>query len=185
MRDTFAVTDLRLVHTADLTPLELRAIRPLLDAAFAGRFSDDDLEHALGGVHVMVWAGGELVGHASVVQRRLLHDGQVLRAGYVEGVGVHPEFRRRGLFSQLMDEIERLARAAYDIGALSASRMAAELYVARGWIRWRGSTSVLTPEGLRPTPDEDGSVYVLEGAGGPPLNLDGDLACDWRSGDVW
>ncbi len=185
MRHTFAVTDLRTLHTAELTPGEVQAIRPLLDAAFEDGFTDDDLEHALGGVHVMAWHGDELVGHASVVQRRLLHDGRVLRVGYVEGVGVRPEFRRRGLFGQLMDEIERVTRGAYDAGALSASKMAAELYVARGWVRWRGPTSVLTPEGLRRTPDEDDSVYVLEGVGGPRLNLDGDLACDWRSGDVW
>ncbi len=186
MRDTFGVTDLRTLHTADLRPKELRAIRPLLDQAFGDRFSDDDLEHALGGIHAMIWDGGELVGHAAVVQRGLLHAHRVLRVGYVEGVGVRPDFRRRGLFTSLMDESERVIRAAYHLGALSASKMAAELYVARGWTAWRGTTSVLTPQGLRPTPDEDGSVYVLQRADDTvALDLDGDLACDWRSGDVW
>jgi aminoglycoside 2'-N-acetyltransferase I len=196
VRDTFRVTDLRILHTADLRPQELRAIRPLLDEAFEDGISDDDLEHALGGIHVMAWDDAELVGHASVVQRRLLHDRRVLRAGYVEGVGVRPDVRRRGLFAQLMNEIERVTRAAYDVGALSASQMAADLYVRRGWVRWKGTTSVLTPDGLRRTPEEDGSVYVLAGQGGEVcldpncldlncLDLNGDLACDWRSGDVW
>lgn len=186
MRENFAVTDLRTLHTSDLTPTELQGIQPLLDQAFDRGFTDDDLEHALGGVHVMAWDGQTLVGHASVVQRRLWHDGRALRAGYVEGVGVHPDRRRRGLFSMMMDEVERIVRAAYDVGALSASTMAAQLYVSRGWIRWAGTTSVLTPTGLQPTPTEDGSVYVLAGCrASETLNLDGDLACDWRSGDVW
>ncbi|MGH3870410.1 MAG: hypothetical protein ACRDSR_02680 [Pseudonocardiaceae bacterium] len=29
------------------------------------------------------------IGYASLVQRRLLHGGQALNTGYVEGVGVH------------------------------------------------------------------------------------------------
>jgi aminoglycoside 2'-N-acetyltransferase I len=37
--------------------------------------------------------------------------------------------------------------------------------------------------GVRPTPDEQGGVLVLEGA--VPLELDGELTCDWRDGDVW
>ena len=38
-------------------------------------------------------------------------------------------------------------------------------------------------DGLRRTPDDDGSTYVLPLDA--PLDLDGDLACDWRDGDVW
>ena len=70
--------------------------RALLDEVFAGELTDDDWEHALGGVHALVWDGDELAGHASVVQRRLLHGGRALRAGYVEGVGVRARARRRG-----------------------------------------------------------------------------------------
>jgi aminoglycoside 2'-N-acetyltransferase I len=38
--------------------------------------------------------GDELVGHGAVVMRRLLHDAQALRTGYVEGVAVRAD--RRG-----------------------------------------------------------------------------------------
>ena len=55
---------------------------------FEGEFTEQDWEHALGGIHALVWDGDALVGHAAVVQRRLLHGGRALRAGYVEGVGV-------------------------------------------------------------------------------------------------
>jgi len=81
------VTDLRVAHTSDLDAATRAAVRALLDAAFDGDFSDHDWEHALGGMHALAWEGDELVGHASVVQRRLLYDGRPLRAGYVEGVG--------------------------------------------------------------------------------------------------
>lgn len=48
---------------------------------------DHDWDHALGGLHELAWEGFELVGHASVVGRRLLHAGRTLRVGYVEGSG--------------------------------------------------------------------------------------------------
>jgi aminoglycoside 2'-N-acetyltransferase I len=42
---------------------------------------------------------------------------------------------------------------------------------------------VLTPTGISRTPDADGCVYVLPLT--VPLDLDGELTCDWRDGDVW
>jgi aminoglycoside 2'-N-acetyltransferase I len=42
---------------------------------------------------------------------------------------------------------------------------------------------MLTPAGIVPTPDEDGSIYVLQA--GAALDLDGELTCDWREGDAW
>jgi aminoglycoside 2'-N-acetyltransferase I len=33
------------------------------------------------------------------------------------------------------------------------------------------------------TPDEDGAIHVLPAA--TPLNLNAELTCDWRDGDVW
>lgn len=45
---------LRTAHTADLAPADLRAVRDLLDDAFDGGFSDEDWDHGLGGIHVLV-----------------------------------------------------------------------------------------------------------------------------------
>jgi aminoglycoside 2'-N-acetyltransferase I len=53
---------------------------------FGDELEEEDWEHALGGMHALAWADGRLVAHASVVQRRLLHGGRALRAGYVEGI---------------------------------------------------------------------------------------------------
>jgi aminoglycoside 2'-N-acetyltransferase I len=170
-------------HTAELDPSTLARVRALLEDVFASDWSEHDWEHSLGGVHTLVWEGEELIGHAAVVQRRLLHGGRALRAGYVEGVAVRADRRRRGHAAAMMDAIERVVRGGYALGALSATDDAARLYVARGWQRWRGPTAALTPAGIAPTPDDDGGVLVLPVAA--PLDLSGALSCDWRDGDLW
>lgn len=150
---------------------------------FEDDWSDHDWEHSLGGMHALAWEDDELIGHASVVQRRLLHAGRALRAGYVEGVAVRADRRRHGHAGAMMDALERVVRGAYDLGALAASDAAIPLYAGRGWQVWRGPLSALTPDGVVRTPDEQGSVYVLPGE--VDLDLDGELLCDWRDGDVW
>lgn len=177
------MTEVRMAHTADLDVAVLRAARVLLDEVFEGDIDDDDWEHALGGVHALVWEGSELVGHASLVQRRLLHGGRALRTGYVEGVGVRADRRGRGYGAAMMRELERLLRGAYDLGALGASDEAVGFYGARGWRAWQGPTSVLAPTGVTRTEEDDGCVFVFPLAA--PLDLSGELTCDWRGGDVW
>ncbi|MBN1529155.1 MAG: GNAT family N-acetyltransferase [Thermoleophilaceae bacterium] len=169
-------------HTADLGEPTLAAARALLFEAFDD-MTEADWEHNLGGIHALAWEDGELIGHASVVQRRLIHQGRALRAGYVEGVGVRADRRRRGHAGRLMEEIERVIRGAYEIGALGATDAAAPLYRAHGWRAWQGRTFALTPRGVVRTEAEDDNVYVLEA--GAPLDLSGDITCDWREGDVW
>jgi aminoglycoside 2'-N-acetyltransferase I len=55
---------LRTAHTANLHSATLESARALLDEVFEGDFSDQDWEHALGGMHALVWEGAELIGHA-------------------------------------------------------------------------------------------------------------------------
>ncbi len=174
---------IQVAHTADVDPATLRAAHALLERVFEGDFEDSDWEHSLGGMHALAWEDDELVGHAALVQRRLLHRGRALRAGYVEGVGVRADRQRRGHAAALMAALERIIRAAYDLGALGASDDGARLYEARGWLRWPGPTSAITPDGVVRTAEEDGFVYVLPGAA--ELDLGGELTCDWRDGDVW
>ncbi len=173
---------IRLLHTSEVDAATLRLVRDLLDEAFEGGFSDHDWDHGLGGTHALVTVDGTVVAHGSLVQRRLLHGGRSLRAGYVEAVAVRAVRRGSGHATEVMAALESL-RSGYDVLALSASEKGAGLYESRGWLRWRGPTSVLTPSGIVPTPDDDGSVYVLPGA--TPLDLDAELTCDWRDGDVW
>ena len=174
--------DLVVAHTGQLSTAQRGAAHDLLAATF-GDLDDADWEHCLGGLHVLLADRGELLGHAALVQRRLLHGGRALRTGYVEGVAVRPDRQRRGLGMALMAALEPLARAAYDVAALSSTEEGEALYERCGWVRWRGPTSALTPRGIVRTPDDDGGLWVL-----PPhdaLDLDGEITCDWRDGDVW
>ena len=174
-------SSLRIAHTADLDATTLEAAHALLVAVFPGEFTDSDWEHGLGGIHVLAYENGELVGHASVVQRRMIIDGVALRTGYVEGVGVHADARRRGHGAAMMEALERVIRQAYDLGALAATDEGAALYEQRGWRRWEGQLFALTPDGRVRTPDEEGGVHVF----GDAHDRTGDLTCDWRDGDVW
>jgi aminoglycoside 2'-N-acetyltransferase I len=106
-----------------------------------------------------------------------------LRTGYVEAMAVRADRRGEGFGAVVMRELESAIDAAYELGALGSTDEAAGFYAARGWRLWRGSTFVMTESGLERTPDEDGAIYVWPGTA--ELDLDGDLACDWRPGDVW
>lgn len=176
------MAQVRIVHTADLEAAARRAARALLDDSFDD-MTDHDWEHALGGLHALVWEDAELIGHASLIQRRLLHGGRALRTGYVEGVAVRADRRRRGHGAAMMEALERVARSAYDLAALGAADDAAVFYAARGWQVWRGPCSALTPNGVQRTEEEEGAIYVLPLS--VPLDLSGELTCDWRDGDVW
>ena len=68
-------------------------------------------------------------------------------------------------------------------GALGATDEAAVFYRARGWKLWQGTSSALTPNGIRRTENEDGCIYVLPSA--VPLDLTSEVTCDWRDGGVW
>jgi aminoglycoside 2'-N-acetyltransferase I len=177
--------ELRTCHTVDLTIPELAAIRRLLDDAFGARFTDDDLEHALGGLHTLALEQGELVGHVAVVQRRLLYQDRAVRTGYVEGMAVRADRRRRGYAAAAMAEAERVIDGAYELGALADGTGIEGFYQRRGWRTWTGPTFVVGPGGREWTPEVDGGVLVWRTPASPALDLGAPLGCDWREGDVW
>jgi len=176
------VTHVQTAHTADLDANALEAARALLYAVLDD-MTEDDWEHSLGGMHALVWEDSELVGHASVIQRRLLYAGRALRTGYVEAVAVRADRRGRGHGARMMDVLERVIRSAYDVGALGSTDEAAAYYAGRGWQLWRGPSYAMTPAGVQRTEDDDGGIYVLPVA--HALDVYGDIACDYREGDCW
>lgn len=170
-------------RSADLDDAELADVRERLDRAFAGDFADEDWQKDPDAPHASQARRGPLHRGRAVVRRQLRHGDRVLRAGYVEAVAVATDRRRQGLATAVMDALEALIRRDHDLGALGASEDGAGRYAARGWLLWEGPTSVLAPEGIRRTPEDDGSVFVLPGT--LPLDRRGELTCDWRAGDVW
>ena len=177
------MAEVRTAHTAELDATVLKAAQELLYEVFEGDLTDHDWEHCLGGVHALVWEGDQPVGHAAVVQRRLLHAGRAPRTGYIEGVGVRADRRRRGYGAAMMGALERVVRGAYEMGALASSDEALPFYAGRGWQLWQGPSFALTPEGVRRTEDDDGCIFVLPVSA--VLDVTGELICDWRDGDVW
>lgn len=175
---------IRRLATEELSAAEVERLADLLRAAWpAGEFTDDDLAHAMGGVHWLAEAGDRLVGHASVVPRRLEAAGRPLATGYLEAVAVDPAWRGRGIGARLVAAAGADIRARYELGALSTG--VHRLYERQGWERWRGRTFVSGPRGPERTPDEDDGVMVLRTPRTPPLTLSEDLACDPRPGDAW
>ncbi|MFJ5833227.1 GNAT family N-acetyltransferase [Streptomyces sp. NPDC093089] len=174
----------RTAPTHELGAARLRAVREMLDAAFGGDFSDDDWDHTLGGVHAWIEDERGVAAHGAVVLRHALHRGRSHRVGYVEGVAVREDLRRRGLGGAVMAELERVVDGAYVLGALGTSADGAALYRGRGWEVWAGRLEALGPGGIVRLAEEEGSVLLWRAAGRPLPDPADPLVFDWRDGDV-
>jgi aminoglycoside 2'-N-acetyltransferase I len=183
---------LRRLSTEELTTAEVAAIRRLLVEAFGSddderfddeRFTEDDWDHALGGVHFVLDLDGEIITHASVVERELHIDGRPIRTGYVEAVGTAPGREGAGFGSLVMADVTAYIREGFELGALGTGRH--HFYERLGWLRWAGRSFVRTPTGEQGTPDDDGYILVLLTPSSPPLDLTAPISCEWRPGDAW
>lgn len=184
-----AATDrarLRRTPTHELTAPEIRAIRELLWAAFPSGdegFTEDDWQHAIGGLHFVLEFDARILAHASVVERELHVGGRPVRTGYVEAVATDPDRQGRGLGTRVMRDVASYIQERFELGALGTGSH--HFYERLGWLRWRGPTSVRTDDGTHRTPDEDGYILVLPTASAPDLDLTVPITCEWRPGDVW
>lgn len=178
---------LRRLTTDELTAREVQAIRRLLVAAFGSddeeRFTEDDWQHAIGGLHFVVELDGDIVAHASVVERTLHIDGRPLRTGYVEAVATAPDHQGAGLGTMVMRDVGAYIGERFQLGALGTGSH--RFYERLGWLTWRGPSSVRTDTGTQPTPEEDGYILVLPTPCSPTLDLTASISCEWRPGDVW
>ena len=178
---------IRRVPTDELSAAEVDQIRAVLLAAFEkdehGGFAEEDWQHALGGTHFLLEQDGEIVTHASVVERWLHVAGVPIRTGYVEAVATSPGHQGRGFGSAVMREVNALVAAEYDLGALGTGSQG--FYERIGWQIWRGHSYVRMPAGDEPTLDEDGYIMVLLTPASPAVDLEASISCEWRPGDVW
>jgi aminoglycoside 2'-N-acetyltransferase I len=172
--------------THELSSAEVAVLRDLFSAAWGSgsdQFTDQDWDHAVGGLHFLLEEGEAIVGHASVVARELHTGGHRLATGYVEAVATRPTHQRRGHGSALMREVGEYIDATFELGALDTGSSA--FYERLGWVVWKGPTFVRTDSGLIRTADEDGQVLVRLTPTSPELDLSAPISCDWRPGDVW
>jgi aminoglycoside 2'-N-acetyltransferase I len=170
----------------ELSSGEVRRLRELFRAAWPDAsegFTDDDWDHAVGGLHFIVQESGAIVAHASVVERELHTSGHRLATGYVEAVATAPIHQRRGYGSAVMWEVDEHIDRTFRLGALDTGSSA--FYERLGWVVWKGPTFVRTGSGLIRTAQEDGQVLVRLTPASPELDLSAPISCDWRTGDVW
>jgi len=177
---------LRRIPTPDLTATEIAALRDLLWTAFPlgeEGFTEDDWDHALGGIHVIQEVDGRIVSQASVVERELHVGDRPLRAGYVEAVATDPAHQGSGHGTAVMRDVSDYIRDGFQLGALGTG--AHHFYERLGWLTWRGPAFVRTRQGHVRTPDDEGFILVLPPPSSPDLDLSAPISCDWRPGDVW
>ena len=174
----------RLIASAGLPARERTAIRALLDAAFAGDFSDDDWAHALGGTHAIIEADRRVVAHGAVMPRILEIGSQPIEVGYVEAVAVLPEKQGTGLGTAVMEAVAEVLRQDFDLGVLSTGEW--HFYERLGWERWRGPTWVRHPDGrMERSADDDDSLMILRQGSTTSIDLTAPITCDARPGDAW
>lgn len=160
------------------------ALRSLWDRAFEGRFDDDDADHAFGGVHVVAWDDGRLIGHASAIPRSIRFGDQPWHTvGYVEAVAVDPGRQGEGVGRLVMERLQGEIAGRWTLALLSTGR-ATGFYEALGWKRWLGLSYTQTPAGAVPD-GEHGGLMVF--SGDPSLVVDPTAAvtCQDRPGDAW
>ncbi len=178
---------LRSLSTDELTQDEIAVIRELLIDAFGAdeeeRFEEDDWQHAIGGMHFLAEVEGEIVAHASVVEREIhVHD-RPLRTGYVEAVATAPPHQGKGIGTRVMRDVGSYIGSRFQLGVLGTGSQG--FYERLGWRTWRGPSAVRMSDGLRATPDDDGYILVLTTPFSPALDPDAAISCEWRPGDVW
>jgi aminoglycoside 2'-N-acetyltransferase I len=177
---------LRRLPTSALTSAEIAAVRSNMRAAFGSgedAFSEDDWAHSLGGLHFILDVDGEIVTHASVVERELHVGDRPLRTGYVEAVATAPGRQGRGFGTLVMEAVTAHIRETFELGALGTGRH--HFYERLGWRTWAGPAFVRTPDGPRRTPDDEGYILVLRTPTSPVFELTEPISCDWRPGDAW
>ncbi|MGX7059119.1 GNAT family N-acetyltransferase [Vagococcus humatus] len=170
-------------HTSDLSYEDIRAIETLMIGVYEGNFTLTDLDHALGGIHVLMYGNKQLVGHVSVVQRNMTVLDVPYRVGYVEALGVKKEYRKKGMGHQLMKTCKHIIKESYHFGVLSTPTNLHYFFQRLNWQPWLGQLSTYTPTGLQEFKDENQTVFIYS----PNLSLDlaKPLISDFRGEKSW
>ena len=160
-------------------------LRDLWNRAFGDRFTDEDAEHAYGGVHVIGRDDdGRLVAHASAVPRRIrFGDGPWRTVGYVEAVATDPDVQGTGVGAAAMRALHDEIATRWPVALLSTGR-ARGFYERLGWERWGGTSYTRKADGEVPD-DEHGGIMVLRLDRTVVPDLAVSVTCEDRPGDAW
>lgn len=178
----------RTVPSRDADANDLREAEQLVTQSFGKAFRDDDWRHGLGGTHVFVNDHtGPLIAHAAVVPRLIRHRNRTLHVGYVEAVAVRTDLQGRGLGGVVMNEVETIVRAQFQLGALNAIADAVSFYLHRGWTPWPGPTAAVDRAGATIITDNaaDRIMLLSSRLQAQDISPNWAIMCDWRPGDLW
>ena len=162
-----------------------RELRALWDRAFGTeRFSDEDADHAYGGLHVMALDRDRVVAHASAIPRQIRFGTDPWRTvGYVEAVATEPERQGEGIGRRVMLRLHDEMATRWPAAMLSTGR-ATGFYEKLGWERWAGLS--YTQTGPDTVPDEEhGGLMILRIDPSAVPDLTVDVTCQDRPGDAW
>lgn len=176
--------DVVVVDSAQVDVTTRNELRSLWDRAFGDRFTDTDDDHAYGGVHVVVRDGERVIGHASVIPRRIRFGDQPWRTvGYVEAVAVDPERQGEGIGRRMMQLLRVEIASRFAIALLSTGR-AARFYESLGWERWLGLAYTRTSDGVVPNGRQSGLMILrLDRSVVPDVSVA--VTCEDRPGRTW
>jgi aminoglycoside 2'-N-acetyltransferase I len=179
-----AIVDVVVAESDQIDAATRSGLRTLWDRAFGDRFSDDDADHAYGGVHVLARDGDRLICHASAVPRRIRFGQQPWQTvGYVEAVATDPDRQGEGLGRRTMERLQREICARWPVALLSTGR-ATGFYEMLGWERWRGQSYTQTAAGVVPDGEHGGLMILrLDPCVVPDLSVG--VTCEDRPGDAW
>jgi aminoglycoside 2'-N-acetyltransferase I len=179
-----ALVELVVVESDQINAATRRALRILWDRAYGDRFSEDDADHAYGGVHVLARDDDLLIGHASAVPRRLRFGDEPWRTvGYVEAVATDPDRQGEGVGRRTMECLQEEISSRWPAALLSTGR-ATGFYELLGWERWRGLSYTQTTTGAVPD-GEHGGLMVLRLDRSVVPDLSVGVTCEDRPGDAW
>lgn len=160
------------------------ALRQLWHEAYGDRFSDDDAEHAYGGVHVLAVKNGALIGHASAIPRSIrFGEGDWQTIAYVEAVAVYPEFQGKGIGTEVLRTLHEEMAQIWSVAMLSTGR-ATSFYESLGWRRWEGTSYTVTKDGTVPD-GEHGGLMVISLVNDFRVDVHQTVTCEDRPGDAW
>lgn len=175
---------LEAVETPDVSPEARRGLRELWRRAFGDRFTEDDADHAFGGVHVLARDAHRIIGHASAVPRAIrFGERPWLEIGYVEAVAVDPDWQARGVGRQVMERLHPEIDRRWPVAMLSTGR-ATGFYERLGWERRGGVSSTRTASGTVPD-DEHGGLMIRRPERAVVPDLSVAATCEDRRGDAW
>jgi aminoglycoside 2'-N-acetyltransferase I len=114
-------------------------------------------------VVVRIQEDGDILGHAGVLTRDGLLDGERVLIGGIGGVQTHPEFRHRGLGRAVMTRAADLLRDEFSVAfsLLVCPDEAREFYRRLGWIDFDGTLWIEQPDGRKEF--SGNNVMVLSG----------------------